>query len=132
VYFYLPMALFILFTLFPFYWMAITAFRPDSELYRTWRQANAAPLWTLEPTLEHFKRPAADDRFPAVALEHDADRDRRDPHLPRLRHVRRLRAGALEVPRLGIPRHRDLHHLPRAADAAVHSARRHHPRHAAR
>jgi len=43
VYFYLPMALFILFTLFPFYWMAVTAFRPDGELYRTWRQANATP-----------------------------------------------------------------------------------------
>jgi multiple sugar transport system permease protein len=34
--------------------MAITAFRPDSELYATWRQPNAAPLWTLHPTLEHF------------------------------------------------------------------------------
>ena len=53
--FYVPMALFIVFTLFPFYWMAVTAFRPDPELYRTWRQPNAAPLWTLEPTLEHVK-----------------------------------------------------------------------------
>ena len=34
VYFYLPMALFILFTLFPFYWMAITAFRPDERALR--------------------------------------------------------------------------------------------------
>ena len=55
VYFYVPMAVFIVFTLFPFYWMAVTAFRPDQELYRTWRQPNAAPLWTLEPTLEHVK-----------------------------------------------------------------------------
>ena len=55
VYFYLPMAAFLAFTLFPFYWMAVTAFRPDSELYHTWRQPNAAPLWTLEPTLEHVK-----------------------------------------------------------------------------
>ena len=55
VYFYLPMAVFIVFTLFPFYWMAVTAFRPDPELYRTWRQPNASPLWTLEPTLEHVK-----------------------------------------------------------------------------
>jgi multiple sugar transport system permease protein len=53
IYFYVPMALFIVFTLFPFYWMAVTAFRPDPELYRTWRQPNATPLWTLEPTLEH-------------------------------------------------------------------------------
>jgi multiple sugar transport system permease protein len=34
--------------------MAVTAFRPDPELYRSWRAANATPLWTLEPTLEHF------------------------------------------------------------------------------
>ncbi|HYG56329.1 MAG TPA: carbohydrate ABC transporter permease [Burkholderiales bacterium] len=53
VYFYIPMAVFIVFTLFPFYWMAVTAFRPDPELYRTWRQANATPFWTLEPTIEH-------------------------------------------------------------------------------
>ncbi|HSD43059.1 MAG TPA: carbohydrate ABC transporter permease [Burkholderiales bacterium] len=53
--FYIPLAVFILFTLFPFYWMGVTAFRPDPELYRSWRAANATPFWTLEPTLEHFK-----------------------------------------------------------------------------
>jgi multiple sugar transport system permease protein len=62
--FYLPMAVFILFTLFPFYWMAITAFRPDGELYRTWRQPNASPLWTLEPTLEHLKGLMQTTAFP--------------------------------------------------------------------
>jgi multiple sugar transport system permease protein len=64
VYFYLPMAAFIVFTLFPFYWMAVTALRPDPELYRTWRQANAAPLWTLEPTLEHIKGLLQTTAFP--------------------------------------------------------------------
>ena len=54
LYFYIPLALFILFTLFPFYWMAVTSLRPDGELYRTWRQANATPFWTLAPTTEHF------------------------------------------------------------------------------
>src|SRR5687767_15816797 len=58
------MALFILFTLFPFYWMAITAFRPDEELYATWRQPNAAPLWTLAPTLEHTKGLLQTTAFP--------------------------------------------------------------------
>jgi multiple sugar transport system permease protein len=53
-YFYIPLAVFIFFTLFPFYWMAVTALRPDGELYRTFRQANATPFWTLQPTLEHF------------------------------------------------------------------------------
>jgi multiple sugar transport system permease protein len=55
LYFYIPLAVFILFTLFPFYWMAVTAFRPDPELYRSWRAANATPFWTLAPTLEHFQ-----------------------------------------------------------------------------
>ena len=64
VFFYLPMALFILFTLFPFYWMAVTALRPDGELYRTFRQANATPFWTLEPTLEHFKGLMQTTAFP--------------------------------------------------------------------
>ncbi|MGE5794200.1 MAG: carbohydrate ABC transporter permease [Bacteroidota bacterium] len=54
VYFYIPLAIFIVFTLFPFYWMAVTAMRPDPELYRSWRAPNATPFWTLEPTLEHF------------------------------------------------------------------------------
>jgi multiple sugar transport system permease protein len=54
LYFYIPLAVFIVFTLFPFYWMGVTAFRPDPELYRSWRAPNAAPFWTLEPTLEHF------------------------------------------------------------------------------
>ena len=64
VYFYLPMAVFILFTLFPFYWMAVTAVRPDGELYRTWRQASATPFWTLEPTLEHFRELLRTTAFP--------------------------------------------------------------------
>ena len=62
--FYIPMAVFIVFTLFPFYWMAVTAFRPDGELYRTWRQASATPFWTLEPTLEHLKGLMQTTAFP--------------------------------------------------------------------
>ncbi len=64
VVFYLPMAVFIVFTLFPFYWMAVTALRPDHELYRTWRQASATPFWTLEPTLEHFRGLLQTTAFP--------------------------------------------------------------------
>ena len=32
VFFYAPMALFLIFLLFPFYWMVITSVRPDGEL----------------------------------------------------------------------------------------------------
>jgi multiple sugar transport system permease protein len=64
IFFYIPMTVFILFTLFPFYWMAVTALRPDQELYRTWRQASATPFWTLEPTLEHFRELLKTTAFP--------------------------------------------------------------------
>ena len=46
VYFYIPLTLFVIGTLFPFYWMVITAIRPDSELYRSWRAVNNTPFWT--------------------------------------------------------------------------------------
>jgi multiple sugar transport system permease protein len=55
VFFRLPLAGFLLFLLFPFYWMFITTFRPDSELYRPWRAANYTPFWTLDPTLAHIQ-----------------------------------------------------------------------------
>ena len=63
LYFYIPLTVFVLFTLFPFYWMAVTAVRPDPELYRSWRAANATPFWTLDPTIEHFKGLLASTEF---------------------------------------------------------------------
>jgi multiple sugar transport system permease protein len=36
VYFRIPLGLFVLWLLFPFYWMLITTVRPDGELYRPW------------------------------------------------------------------------------------------------
>jgi multiple sugar transport system permease protein len=62
-YFYIPLTVFILFTLFPFYWMAVTAFRPDPELYRSWRATNATPFWTVDPTIEHFQGLLASTEF---------------------------------------------------------------------
>ena len=53
LYFYIPLTLFVVGTLFPFYWMLITAFRPDAELYRPWRAVNNTPFWTTHPTWEH-------------------------------------------------------------------------------
>ena len=55
VFFRIPIALFLIFLLFPFYWMVITTFRPDGELYRPWRAANYTPFWTWNPTLDHVK-----------------------------------------------------------------------------
>jgi multiple sugar transport system permease protein len=55
VYFYVPMALFLVFLLFPFYWMVITTVRPDGELYRPWNAPNYAPFWTWNPTFDHIR-----------------------------------------------------------------------------
>ena len=49
---YLPLAVFIIVLLFPFYWMAITAVKPNSQLtdYNNYR-----PFWVVGPTLDHIK-----------------------------------------------------------------------------
>ncbi len=36
VFYNIPLILFVFVLLFPFYWMIITTFRPDGELYRPW------------------------------------------------------------------------------------------------
>ena len=64
VFFYVPLVLFLIGLLFPFYWMLITAIRPDSELYRAWRAVNNAPFWTFHPTLEHVEDLMAKTMFP--------------------------------------------------------------------
>jgi multiple sugar transport system permease protein len=46
----LPLGLFIVVTLFPFYWMAITSVKPDRELYNV----RAAQYWVVQPTFEHY------------------------------------------------------------------------------
>jgi multiple sugar transport system permease protein len=54
VYFYIPLTAFILWLLFPFYWMLVTSVRPDRELYRPWTAPNYSPFWTTHPTLVHI------------------------------------------------------------------------------
>ena len=47
-----PLACFLLILLFPFYWMTITAFKPNAELY----DYNAHnPFWITSPTLDHIR-----------------------------------------------------------------------------
>jgi multiple sugar transport system permease protein len=49
---YIPLVVFVIVLLFPFYWMAITAFKPDNELLS--REGN--PFWVIGPTLAHFEK----------------------------------------------------------------------------
>ena len=52
---YIPLGVFVIVTLFPFYYMAVTAVRPDREMYIPWNRPNFSPFWTLQPTLEHLQ-----------------------------------------------------------------------------
>jgi len=57
---YLPLAVFLFVLLFPFYWMAITSFKPNNELLS--REGN--PFWVIEPTLAHVKKLLFDTAYP--------------------------------------------------------------------
>ena len=46
----LPLGAFMIFTLFPFYWMAVTSLKPNSELYNR----KIMPLIVYHPTLKHY------------------------------------------------------------------------------
>jgi multiple sugar transport system permease protein len=46
----LPVGFFLVLALFPFYWMAITSLKPNSELYN----AKMMPLLVRNPTLKHY------------------------------------------------------------------------------
>jgi multiple sugar transport system permease protein len=57
---YLPLCIFVFVLLFPFYWMAITAFKPDAELLS--REGN--PFWVVNPTLAHFHKLLFETAYP--------------------------------------------------------------------
>jgi multiple sugar transport system permease protein len=49
---YLPLLVFIIVLLFPFYWMAITAVKPNDQLTD---YNNYSPFWVVKPTFDHIK-----------------------------------------------------------------------------
>jgi multiple sugar transport system permease protein len=57
---FIPLGIFVFVLLFPFYWMAITSFKPDAELIS--RETN--PFMLLAPTLAHFKKLIFDTAYP--------------------------------------------------------------------
>jgi len=48
---YLPLAIIVFVLLFPFYWMALTSVKPDSQLLD---MDTVNPFWTPTPTLKHY------------------------------------------------------------------------------
>src|SRR6202163_2221313 len=58
---YLPLSCFVLILLFPFYWMAITSFKPNAELLN-YKAHN--PFWISSPTLAHIKHLLFETAYP--------------------------------------------------------------------
>jgi multiple sugar transport system permease protein len=58
---YLPLLLIIVVLLFPFYWMALTAIKPDDQLLDL---DKFNPFWTATPTLKHVRKLLFETAYP--------------------------------------------------------------------
>jgi len=58
---YLPLLILLFVLLFPFYWMAITSFKPDAELYD---YSHFNPFWVVHPTLDHINKLLFETSYP--------------------------------------------------------------------
>ena len=58
----LPLFIFMFVLLFPFYWMTVTSFKPDIELYDF---HNYNPLWVVHPTLQHIQKLLFETDYPS-------------------------------------------------------------------
>jgi multiple sugar transport system permease protein len=61
---YIPLGIMLIVLLFPFYWMGMTAFKPNEELLA--KAGN--PFWLINPTLAHFKKLLFHTSYPAWLL----------------------------------------------------------------
>jgi multiple sugar transport system permease protein len=59
---YLPLAMFVFVLLFPFYWMGLTALKPNEELTN---YKDFSPLWVAEPTLRHIRYLLFETSYPS-------------------------------------------------------------------
>jgi multiple sugar transport system permease protein len=62
---YLPLAVFVFVLLFPFYWMSITALKPNHELTDF---KNYSPFWPSSPTLRHIQYLLFETSYPGWLL----------------------------------------------------------------
>jgi multiple sugar transport system permease protein len=49
--FWVPLLVFVVVTLFPFYWMLVASLKPNNELYNL----RVFPFWVFNPTLDHYR-----------------------------------------------------------------------------
>jgi multiple sugar transport system permease protein len=62
---YIPLALFVIVLLFPFYWMGVTTFKPNDELYNF---TDHNPFWIDSPTLANIRKLLFETDYPAWLL----------------------------------------------------------------
>jgi multiple sugar transport system permease protein len=58
---YLPLGIIVVVLLFPFYWMALTAIKPDDQLLD---MDKVSPFWTTAPTLKHIEKLLFESNYP--------------------------------------------------------------------
>jgi multiple sugar transport system permease protein len=58
---YIPLVLILIVLLFPFYWMALTAVKPDHQLIE---MDKVSPFWTWEPTFKHIHKLLFESEYP--------------------------------------------------------------------
>ncbi len=62
---YLPLMIFVFVLLFPFYWMAITAVKPNEEMTNF---NDYSPFWVVNPTLQHIRYLLFETSYPGWLL----------------------------------------------------------------
>jgi multiple sugar transport system permease protein len=62
---YVPLAIFIIVLLFPFYWMGVTTFKPNDELYNF---SDHNPFWITSPTLANINKLLFETDYPRWLL----------------------------------------------------------------
>src|SRR6185369_4443894 len=58
---YLPLSIIVFILLFPFYWMGLTAIKPDEQLIDL---ETYSPFWTWNPTFKHFYKLLFESHYP--------------------------------------------------------------------
>jgi len=58
---YVPVAVFLFVLLFPFYWMTVTAFKGNEEMYD---YQHFSPFWVVHPTLQNFHKLLFETSYP--------------------------------------------------------------------
>src|SRR5215211_3526175 len=109
---YLPLAVFVFVLLFPFYWMTVTALKPNVELTNF---TDYSPFWPQNPTLRHIQY-----LLFGLALEHDAGGDRLDHLVARRLSIRGLCDRARPVSGLALGGFGHLPGLPGATLDPIH------------